>query len=230
LIDCWQNFGRLCDPQRERTVIDARTIANLAESLGGISPDRIRRTPIPGTATLDDVWKIANREDRLCELIDGVLVEKAHGFPEAVLTSFLVAELFGHSRRYNLGVVLGPAGTIELLPGRIRYPSIAFTAWDHLPNRELPREDIPRIVPNLAVEIVRAANTPGEMALKRRDYFTAGVEIVWEVDPDTRTVNVYTSETDFSTLAIGDTLDGAPVLPGFTLPVATLFAELDRHG
>jgi Uma2 family endonuclease len=67
------------------------------------------------------------------------------------------------------------------------------------------------------------------MQLKRRDYF-AGVERVWEVDPVTRTVAIHRSETEFDTLAIGNILDGAPVLPGFTLSAAELFGELDRRG
>ena len=73
-------------------------------------------------------------------------------------------------------------------------------------------------------------NTPGEMAAKRRDYFTAGVALVWEIDPESRSIRVYSSATDLRTLGVEDTLDGGAVLPGFTLPVRQLFAELDRQG
>jgi Uma2 family endonuclease len=68
------------------------------------------------------------------------------------------------------------------------------------------------------------------MAIKRQDYFAAGVELVWEIDPDRRTVIVYASAVDSTTLTTGDMLDGGMVLPGFTLPVQQLFAELDRQG
>ena len=71
---------------------------------------------------------------------------------------------------------------------------------------------------------------PGEMAVKRQDYFAAGVELVWEIDPDARTVVVYSSPTQSTTLTAADTLDGGAVLPGFTLPLQQLFAELDRQG
>ena len=73
-------------------------------------------------------------------------------------------------------------------------------------------------------------NTVGEMAAKRIDYFAAGVEIVWEINPAKRTVAVYTSPTDFTMLGMGDTLDGGTVLPGYTLTLAELFGELDRKG
>ena len=40
---------------------------------------RIRRVPALGTATEQDVIEIDAHEDRLCELIDGILVEKTVG-------------------------------------------------------------------------------------------------------------------------------------------------------
>jgi Uma2 family endonuclease len=86
------------------------------------------------------------------------------------------------------------------------------------------------VVPELVVNFSRPGNTPGEMTRKRGEYFRAGVRLVWEIDPRARTVRVYTSVTAFTDLTAADTLDGAPVLPGFTLPLSQLFAELDRHG
>jgi Uma2 family endonuclease len=80
------------------------------------------------------------------------------------------------------------------------------------------------------VNCKRIGNTPAEMARKRGEYFRSGVKLLWEVDPYARTVRVYSSETAFADLTATDSLDGRDVLPGFTLPVADLFAELDRHG
>ena len=54
--------------------------------------------------------------------------------------------------------------------------------------------------------------------------------LVWEIAPDARTVVVYTSPNQFTTLGPADALDGGGVLPGFTLPLQALFGELDRHG
>ncbi len=55
------------------------TLADVLQQLGGISPRRIRFRPAPGTATEDDVIKIHDRERRLFELVEGVLVEKVWG-------------------------------------------------------------------------------------------------------------------------------------------------------
>jgi Uma2 family endonuclease len=67
------------------------------------------------------------------------------------------------------------------------------------------------------------------MERKLRDYFAAGARLVWLVDPAARTVAVYTAPDQSTSLREDQTLDGGPVLPGFTLPLRDLFAELDPH-
>jgi hypothetical protein len=62
---------------------DLPTVADLIEHLGGIPTERIRFDPRPGDATENDVIALHDRENRLFELVDGVLVEKAMGFYEA---------------------------------------------------------------------------------------------------------------------------------------------------
>ncbi len=68
------------------------------------------------------------------------------------------------------------------------------------------------------------------MARKRHEYFQAGVQLVWEVDPRARTVAVYESSEHPTMLDASQTLDGGEVLPGFALPLADLFGELYRQG
>jgi Uma2 family endonuclease len=68
------------------------------------------------------------------------------------------------------------------------------------------------------------------MAVKRQDYFTAGVQLVWEIDPAARTATVFTSPTAATRLGPAEALQGGEVLPEFVLPLAQLFAELDRQG
>jgi Uma2 family endonuclease len=179
---------------------------------------------------VQDVIEIERQEGKLFELVEGVLVEKAVGFIQSGLAGFLLGLLNAFVVPRNLGIVTGADGTVELMAGLVRIPDVAFTRWDRLPGRRYPTAPIPQLAPNLAVEVLRRSNTPGEMAAKRQDYFTAGVDLVWEIDPVARTVTVYTSPTAVTTLTPGDILDGGSVLPGFTLPLQELFAELDRHG
>ncbi len=191
---------------------------------------RIRQQPVPGTATVDDVERIRQNEGFLCELIEGVLVQKTVGLRESCLAVFVGARLNAVVIPRNRGIVTGADGAVQLAAGLVRIPDVAFTSWDRMAAGVVPEEPIPHLVPNLAGEILSNGNTPAEMALKRQDYFGAGVDLVWEIDPEQRTVDAYTSPTGSVMLGITDVLDGGTVLPGFRLPLAELFGELDRRG
>lgn len=207
---------------------DAQTLADLLERLGGISPDRIRMQPPPGTATVDDVIEIESRENRLFELVEGVLVEKAMGYRESLLAGALIDILRGIVIPQNLGAVTGADGMMQLFPGLVRMPDVAFAAWGRFPDGRIPDEPVPHLAPDLAVEVLSRGNTPGEMRRKIGEYFAAGVRLVWIVDLRKRHVTIYTAPDESRVLAETDTLDGGDVLPGFALRLQDLFAELDR--
>jgi Uma2 family endonuclease len=207
------------------------TLAELQDRLGNVPLERIRFRPYPGTATEADVLAaLGEPRKRLCELIEGVLVEKAMGYRESGLAGFLLGLLNAFVIPHNLGIVTGADGTVRLMPGLVRIPDVAFISWDRIPGRRWPTTPIPTLVPDLAVEVLSLSNTLAEMVRKRQDYFAAGVRLVWQIDPDARTVSVFTGVDTVHVLTAADTLDGGIVLPGFTLLVGDLFAELDRQG
>jgi Uma2 family endonuclease len=122
----------------------------------------------------------------------------------------------------------------RLKTGQNRLPDISFTAWANLPSADADLQRVGTYAPDLAVEILSEGITPGEMARKRREYFAAGCMLVWIIDPDARTVEVFANPTqpDRSTLLHGgDTLGGGSALPGYTLPLADLFddPQLNPH-
>jgi Uma2 family endonuclease len=115
-------------------------------------------------------------------------------------------------------------------PDRIRFRPFPGTATIQVPGRKCPTSPVPRLAPDLAVEVLSRSNTAGEMAAKRQDYFSAGVQLVWEIDPAARVVTVYESLMQFKKLGPGDSLEGGTILLGFTLTLSDLFAELERQG
>jgi Uma2 family endonuclease len=207
-----------------------KTLADLVQRLGGVPLDRIRFRPRPGTATVQDVIDVEEQEGVLCELVDGVLVEKPVGLLESQLAGFLVGLLNAFVIPRNLGIVTLPDGALELMPGLVRIPDVAFIGWDRMPGRRRPPAPIPRLAPDLAVEVLSRRNTPAEMAVKCQEYFSAGVPLVWLIEPRARTVEVFTSLTQSTTLGPADALDGGAALPGFALALGDLFGELDRQG
>src|SRR5262245_19691816 len=129
----------------------------------------------------------------------------------------------------DLGDVGGPHATMRLTSGLVRIPDVSFVRWEKLPGRQRPTEPIPDLVPDLAIEVLSEANTPGEMKRKLKEYFLAGVTLVWFVDPRKRTVEVFTAPDSSTTLAEGQTLGGGDVLPGLRLPVESIFARVPRQ-
>jgi Uma2 family endonuclease len=207
----------------------SENIAELLERLGNVPGWRVRLHPPPGQATERDVLEIHARMKRLCELVDGVLVEKAMEFRESFLAASIIQILGEFVKRHKLGVVTAPDGMMRLASGRVRMPDVSFVSWDQLPNRRVPAEPIPDLYPDLAVEVLSESNTPAEMAIKRRDYFAAGTRLVWQVDPVNRTVGVFTAPDQSIIRDATSVLDGGEVLPGLAVPLADLFGELDEQ-
>jgi Uma2 family endonuclease len=204
------------------------TLADLLLHLGGIPPERIRMFPPLGTATENDVIEADTHADRLCELIDGVLVEKTMGYIESLIAVKIIQLLAAFVDARDLGIVLGEGGMLRILPRQVRIPDVCFISWDRFPNRQLPSEPIPALAPDLAIEVLSAGNTETEMERKLHDYFTAGVRLVWYIDPRTRSAKSYTGENQCVEVAEAQALSGGEVLPGFELPLAALFAKMGR--
>jgi Uma2 family endonuclease len=204
------------------------TLADLLKRLGDVPPERVRYFPLPGQATVADVIEIEARENRLCELVDGVLVEKAMGYRESFLAALIVTALNNFILPRKLGLVSGADGMIQLFPDLVRIPDVAYVSWERLPGGKVPSDPVPHLVPDLAVKVLSQSNTKAEMNRKRREYFEAGVRLLWLIDPDTRTGTVFTGPEQSSTLDESGMLDGGDVLPGFTLRLRELFARLDQ--
>lgn len=205
------------------------TLAELLDRLGGVPLERIRFRPSPGTATEDDVIRVEQEENRLCELVEGVLVEKAMGLRESLLAVALAHHLREFVTPRNLGLVAGAGGMLRLFAGLVRIPDVAFISWTRVPGGRVPDAPIPRLAPDLAVEVLSRSNTPAEMQRKREEYFEAGVTLVWLVDPEERVVTVFTVVDEGVVYSARERLNGGSVLPGFSLALHHLFAELDRR-
>jgi Uma2 family endonuclease len=198
------------------------TVMELLERLDDIPPSRILLQPPPGTATEQDVIE-AEARGRLCELVDGVLVEKAVGYYEDRLGFILGYYLETFLETNNIGIVLGAAGMMRPWPGLVRIPDVAFYSWSQFPDRLLPDEQILSRTPDLAVEVLSPKNTKLEMDRKRGEYFGGGAQLVWQVYPRKRLVRVYTAVDQFDEIDEDETLTGGAVLPGFTLSVRRWF-------
>jgi Uma2 family endonuclease len=130
--------------------------------------------------------------------------------------------------QHDLGIVTGPDGFLKLFPKQVRAPDVAFIRYERLPDGRVPREPIPALAPSLAVEVLSPSNTRREMQSKLREYFAAGTELVWHIDPPTRSAISYTNPDQHTEIGVDGVLDGGKVLPGFELSLERLFSEAEN--
>src|SRR5215212_9248605 len=160
------------------------------------------------------------------ELIDGEPVEMT---PSADESSSIGATILGFLAQYvresRLGRLYGADGGFVLFPDRatVRVPDAAFVRADRAPQGEA-RKSFPRLAPDLVVEVLSPSDRASEVVAKLEMYQEAGVPLIWLVDPEKTTITVIASGKSTKVLQSGDILDGGDVLPGFTVPVAEIFA------
>lgn len=207
----------------------ATTWEQRLNDLGNVPASRVRSNPAPGTATVDDLTRLRNTERKLYELVDGTLVEKSMGWQESLLAGILLHWLHGYLDLHRIGVATGADGMTRLFGETVRGPDVAFFAWNRMPNGQIPTDPIPDLVPNFVIEVLSTGNTYAEMSRKRREYFQAGVELLWMVDHRTRTVTAFRTALEATVYSEDKIIDGGNVLPGWQVNIAELFSRLDRQ-
>jgi len=173
-------------------------------------------------------------KDRV-ELVDGEVVPKygvegplsptsgGHG----VIVMDLVLALGAYARAKRFGRVFTDPATfvISEVPKRIRCPDVAFVRADRLP-AAFRLVGFLRLAPDLAAEVLSPTDPKKNVERKIQHYLEAGVRLVWRIDPRRRDVTVYTPDGGVTRLTESDALDGGDVVPGFTMPIAELFAGI----
>ena len=164
------------------------------------------------------------------ELVRGEIVELPPAMPKhGVVCANVAGSQWDYGRRSGYGYALSNDSAVvtERDPDTVRGPDVCFYSHARLPRAEVAK-GLPPVPPDLAVEVLSEWNTDREMSRKRREYFDAGVRLVWMIDPTERTVHAYTATDHFTTHGVGDILDGGEVLPGFRLPIREWFERAER--
>lgn len=161
------------------------------------------------------------------ELVDGRLVEKGMGALASKIGTRIGSRISLHCEANKLGDVYVSECGFRLFPSRhrhVRKPDVAFVARERMPNGTTPL-GWHNLRPDLAVEVNSPHDLLEEFKLKLKDYLEAGIPLIWIVSPEIKTIDVYRIGVPMETIGIDGILTGEPVLPGFTLKVAELFAE-----
>lgn len=160
------------------------------------------------------------------ELIEGALKRMAPaGHDHGRIIMELAVPLGQYVKTAKLGKVYAAETGFRIRsnPDTVIAPDIAFIRQERV-------EAVGRVKgywegpPDLAVEVVSPGDTASEVEEKAQTWLEAGTNQVWIISPRLRTITIYRSPSEISTLTEKDRLDGGEVVPGFSIPVTDIFA------
>jgi Uma2 family endonuclease len=186
-------------------------------------------TPVSATAPIERPGMTAEelfelQDDGLRhELVEGELRTMAPaGFDHGRVALRIGARILAHVEEHLLGEVLAAETGFVLArdPDTVRAPDVAFVASERAPSGT---RGFAELAPDLVVEVVSPTDRASEVASKAAMWIDAGVRLVWVVDPQARLAAVHHPGGLVTVLREDGVLDGEDVLPGFRLPLSTLF-------
>jgi Uma2 family endonuclease len=178
----------------------------------------------PTRYTPEDLLKIPDG-DRY-ELVNGRLVE--HNM--SAWSSYVGGKMYGRLDAYceanQRGWVFPEGTTYQCFPdepGKVRKADVSFIRADRMSLAQAAAEGHIPLAPDLAVEVISPNDLAYDVDVKVQEYLRAGVQLVWVINPQTRTVEVHRRQSAGTILGENDDLDGEDVLPGFRCRIGDLF-------
>jgi Uma2 family endonuclease len=167
---------------------------------------------------------LPENDNKWFELVRGEVIElpppqKIHG----VVCINVATELNLYVRRRRKGYITGnDSGVIlERDPDTVRGPDVALYE-DATKFAEL-HPKYGEVPPRLAVEVLSPNDKAKHVTRKITDYLANGVDLVWLIDPEDRTVTVYQRDRRQYRVKEDGELTGDDVLPAFLCKVADFF-------
>jgi len=184
-------------------------IDGLGHGRGLMTADELLTLELPGKST---------------ELVRGrLLVREPPSTYHGRVQSTLNVLVGSYVRSHQLGAVFGQDTGFKIAsdPDTVRAPDLAFVTRERV--AQIKPRGYAALAPDLVAEILSPDDRPGEVLTKVGEWLSAGVLVVWVIDPDRKGAHVYRPDGSITTIAAGSDLDGEEVLPGFSCRLSELF-------
>ncbi len=164
--------------------------------------------------------KYSDREDRYKYEFNNGMVEKSPSTMKVKQFHIVdnLTEGFRKTQAFQKGGRL--ATEIEQLTSafQLRRPDLAYLTREKIKNND-------ESISEFAIEIISPTDNYIKVVEKRREYFRAGMKVLWQIIPEEQSVYVYTSPTQV-TICEGNTIcSAAPVIPDFEIAAEDIFAK-----
>ena len=178
--------------------------------------------------TVDEFWAMPEDPGHRYELVDGELVDMDGAPRHGRLTGNIYLLIFSQVSVSNLPLDVGVSTGFAMGERTLRFPDVHVTSWERMAEYDEAAGGWPRFAPDVAIEVVSPSNTPAELTRKGNEYFVNGTRAMWIADPGPRTVTIRRPGVAEQVFGPDEVLSGEPEIPGFSCPVADIFAVLDR--
>ncbi len=101
---------------------------------------------------------------------------------------------------------------------QMRRPDIAYLTKEQIIAADKGNDEIPEFT----IEIISGNDNINDVEKKIKEYYKAGVKVVWLIFPEEKSVHIYTSRRDVKICIENDICSAAPVLPEFEIGVDVL--------
>lgn len=159
--------------------------------------------------------------DYQLELVDGKIIIMG---PSDIVSSEIGAELvrllLNWVKPRKLGRVFESSGGFILPNSNLTAPDVSFVTADRL---KQSKRYFAELVPDLVVEIKSQSDRLKPLREKIQSFIELGAKVGILIDPDKRTVTIYTPKAEPVVLRDGDMISIPELLPGWEIAVTELW-------
>jgi len=159
--------------------------------------------------------------DYQLELVDGKIIIMG---PSDIVSSEIGAELvrllLNWVKPRKLGRVFESSGGFILPNSNLTAPDVSFVTADRL---KQSKRYFAELVPDLVVEIKSQSDRLKPLREKIQSFIKSGAKVGILIDPDKRTVTIYTPTAEPVVLRDGDMISIPELLPGWEIAVTELW-------
>ena len=170
-------------------------------------------------------FRLLPHDGRRIELVRGKVIERPpanfmHGIicirTGRIIGNFVDERNFGWVTGNDSGVIT------KHDPDSVRGPDVAYFSYERIP-RESPPDRYPDVAPELIFEVKSPTDRWQAITAKAGEYLTAGTITVCVLDPESKTISVYTANDSPTRKTAEDELTLPEVFPDFHIPVRQFF-------
>lgn len=171
----------------------------------------------------EEIYSSGRYEIVYGEIRERPMPSPIHGRIQAEIS----AELRNFVKANKLGIVYTETH-FEFAKNLSRVPDVAYISFERFPESGEDESSRWHIAPDLAIEVISPTDDYEDVQEKITEYFTFGVQQVWIISPETKTLTIYHTRKNVTILGEEDELICEDILPNFRLKLSEIFSVPDR--